>query len=146
MSTPPPWGQEPDPSATPPPPPPQAPYQPYGAPGPVPSPYGAQSPPAQTNPLAVGSLIVSICSAVFCCGLPGIAGAIMGHIARKQIREQPGQTGEGLALGGIIVGWIAFGISIVLVVLYVVLIVIFGVWAESVTDCYYDEEGIYVCD
>ncbi len=146
MSTPP-WSQEPDPQATPPPPPPapQTPYQPYGAP-PVPSPYGPQSPPTQTSPLAVGSLIVSIGSAVFCCGLPGIAGAIMGHVARKQIREQPDQTGDGLALGGIIVGWIGFVLSILLVVLYVVLIVIFGVWAESVDDCYYDGNGVYVCD
>src|SRR5215207_6461028 len=109
------------------------PYQPYGAP--PPSPYGPPAVPAQTNPLAVGSLIVSIGSAVFCCGLPGIAGAIMGHVARKQIREQPNQTGEGLALGGIIVGWIAFGLSILLVILYVVLIVIFGVWADSVSNC-----------
>ena len=68
----------------------------------------------------------------------------MGHVARKQIREQ-GQTGEGLALGGIIVGWIGFGLSIAVVIFYVVVIVIFGVWAESVDDCYYNDNGTYVC-
>jgi hypothetical protein len=124
-----PWGQEPE-DQTGPPPPPSGPYQPYGTPA-SPSPYGTYSAPAQTNPLAVGSLIVSIGGAVFCCGLPSIAGAIMGHVARKQIREQ-GQTGDGLALGGIIVGWIAFVLSILLLVGYVLLIVVFGIWADSV--------------
>ena len=150
MSTPP-WGQEPEGQPEPPPPPsgnyapygqqPPSPYPPYGG---TPSPYSATPPPTQTNPLAVGSLIVSIGSVVFCCGLPGIAGAIMGHVARKQIREQ-GQSGDGLALGGIIVGWIAFVLSLLAVILYVVLIVILGVWAESADDCSYTDDGVYVC-
>lgn len=148
MSTPP-WGEQPAEQSPPPPPPspygppqpPASPYQPYGAP---PAPYGSFQPTQQTNGLAIGSLIVSIASVVFCCGLPGIAGAIMGHIARKQIREQ-GQAGDGMALGGIIVGWAAFGLALAGVILYVVLIVVFGVWAESV-DCYYDSDGDYVCD
>jgi hypothetical protein len=148
MSTPP-WGEQPAEQGPPPPPPspygqqqpPGSPYQPYGAP---PAPYGSFQPTQQTNGLAIGSLIVSIASVVFCCGLPGIAGAIMGHIARKQIREQ-GQAGDGLALGGIIVGWAAFGLALAGVIFYVVVIVIFGVWAESV-DCYYDSDGDYVCD
>lgn len=148
MSTPP-WGEQPaEQRPSPPPPspygqpqPPASPYQPYGAP---PAPYGSFQPTQQTNGLAIGSLIVSIASVVFCCGLPGIAGAIMGHIARKQIREQ-GQAGDGMALGGIIVGWAAFGLALAGVILYVVLIVIFGVWAES-ADCYYDRDGDYVCD
>jgi hypothetical protein len=148
MSTPP-WGEQPAEQGPPPPPPspygqqqpPGSPYQPYGAP---PAPYGSFQPTQQTNGLAIGSLIVSIASVVFCCGLPGIAGAIMGHIARKQIREQ-GQAGDGLALGGIIVGWAAFGLALAAVIFYVVVIVIFGVWAESV-DCYYDSDGDYVCD
>jgi hypothetical protein len=117
-----------------------SPYQPYAAP----SPYGGFQPVQQTNGLAIGSLIVSIASVVLCCGLPGIAGAIMGHIARKQIREQ-GQAGDGMALGGIIVGWAAFGLSLAAVIFYVVVIVIFGVWADSV-DCYTDSDGVYVCE
>ena len=141
MSTPP-WGQEPENQPGPPPPPPGQ-YQPYGAP---PSPYGPFQPTPQVNPLAVGSLVVSIASVVFCCGLPGIAGAIMGHTARKQIRQQPNQTGEGLALGGIIVGWVAFALSLAVVIFYVVLIVIFGVFADSVDDCYYDSGDNYVCN
>jgi hypothetical protein len=143
MSTPPPWGQEPEPPTTPPPPPPTgSPYAPYGAP---PSPYGSFQPPQQTNGLAIASLIVSIGSLVFCCGIPAVVGAILGHVARKQIREQD-QAGEGLALGGIIVGWIAFGLGMALLIFYVVVVLILGVWAESVDDCYYNDNGNYVCN
>lgn len=146
MSTPP-WGQEPE-GQPGPPPPPSGPYPVYGQQ--PPSPYGTFQPGTQTNPLAVGSLIVSLVSLVFCCGVPGIAGALMGHAARRQMRQQPDQTGDGLALGGIIVGWIAFALALAAAILYVVLIVIFGVWAESIDDsfddCYYDDNGSYVCD
>ncbi|KAA1415823.1 DUF4190 domain-containing protein [Nocardioides humilatus] len=149
----PPWGEEPSADATPPPPPPppsnpygqqQAmPYQPYGG---APSPYTPFQATPQTNGLAIGSLIVSIASIVLCCGFPGIVGAILGHIARRQIKEDPNQTGEGLALGGIIVGWVAFVLSLVGVVLWI-LIVAVGVFAgSSVDDCSTDSDGYYVCD
>lgn len=55
-----------------------------------------------TNGLAIASLIVSIL------GL-GPIGAIMGHIARRQIRER-NEQGDGLALAGIIVGWVTTAI------------------------------------
>ena len=147
MSTPP-WGEQP-PESSPPPPPnpygqqqqPGSPYQPYGAP----SPYGAFPQTQQTNGLAVASLIVSIVSLVMCCGWPGIAGAIMGHVARKQIREQ-GQAGDGMALAGVIVGWAGFALAVVGTILYVVLVVGLGLWADSSVDCYYDNNGTYVCD
>jgi hypothetical protein len=146
MSTPP-WGQEPGQQPGPPPPPPYgqqpgSPYQPYGGP---PSPYGGYPTAPQTNGLAIASLVVSLGSVLLCCWFPGIVGAIMGHVARKQIRQQPNQTGEGMALAGIIVGWIAFGLAVLGSILYIVLIVILGVWAESV-DCYTDSDGVYVCD
>lgn len=157
MSTPP-WGEQPEGSTPPPEPPPEpppvspppppspygqpaaSPYQPYGAP---PTPYGAFQPTQQTNGLAIASLVVSIGSIVLCCGVPGIVGAILGHVARKQIKEQD-QAGDGMALAGIIVGWVSFGLVLVLGILYVVLIVIVGVWAESVDDCY-DDYGNYTC-
>lgn len=148
MSTPP-WGHEPESGeSTPPPPPspgqydpPAAPYQPYA----VGSPYGGYQTVPQTNGLAIASLVVSIAGLVVCCGLPGVVGAIMGHVARKQIKEQPNQTGEGMALAGIIVGWASFGLIVIGTILWVVLVIV-GVVAGSSTDCYYDSDGDYVCD
>ena len=55
-----------------------------------------------TNGLAIASMITSILGF-------GPIGAIMGHIARKQIRER-GEQGDGFALAGIIVGWVTTGI------------------------------------
>jgi len=76
--------------------PPQAGY----APG---QPYGQQYMVAQpTNGLAIASMIVSILGF-------GPIGAIMGHIARRQIRER-NEQGDGFALAGIIVGWITTAI------------------------------------
>jgi hypothetical protein len=66
--------------------------------------------------MAVASLITSIAGVLtlFCYGvgiIAGIVGAILGHVARRRIRES-GQDGAGLALSGIIIGWIATGLGI----------------------------------
>jgi hypothetical protein len=55
-----------------------------------------------TNGLAIASMIVSILGF-------GPVGAIMGHIARRQIQER-GEQGDGFALAGIIVGWVTTGV------------------------------------
>jgi hypothetical protein len=55
-----------------------------------------------TNGLAIASMIVAILGF-------GPIGAIMGHIARNQIRER-GEQGDGFALAGIIVGWVTTGL------------------------------------
>jgi hypothetical protein len=51
--------------------------------------------------------------AALVCAVIGLGpiGAILGHVARKQIRET-GEQGDGMALAGIIVGWITTGIVV----------------------------------
>ena len=73
--------------------------------------YPAPGPVRQTNGLAIASMVVSLASIVIC-GFPAIVGAIMGHVARKQIRER-GEDGDGMALTGVIVGWIVFALSVI---------------------------------
>ncbi|WP_192808155.1 DUF4190 domain-containing protein [Hoyosella subflava] len=104
---PPPYGQQYppghgwDPSMPPPPLPPS-----YGSPPGYQQPgLPQQPPPPRTNGLAVGSLVVSLVSTFACCGAIGFVGALMGHVARGQIRAT-GEQGDGLALAGIIIGWI----------------------------------------
>jgi Domain of unknown function (DUF4190)/Protein of unknown function (DUF2510) len=79
--------------------------------------YGAMAPVApSTNGFAIASLVCSIVGLAMC-GVPGILGVIFGHVARGQIRSSNGrETGEGLALAGLIIGylWIA-GILLVVV-------------------------------
>jgi len=68
--------------------------QPAGAYG-----TGFAPPRPTTNGLAIASLVV----ALSCIAAP--VGAILGHVARRQIRQR-GESGDGLALAGIIIGWV----------------------------------------
>lgn len=130
------WGQAP----TGPPPPPGLPS--YGAPAvgygaPTGPPPGQFYPPYQptttvyptgskTNGLAIASLVCSL--AGFFCGITAPLGLIFGFVARGQIKRSAGlQTGNGLAIAGIIVG----GIICLLIVLWIVLVVAFGTLSFS---------------
>lgn len=102
----------------------------YGAPPGHPHTYGhaypayPYQPQARTNGLAIASMVLSIVGAVllFCYligGAPALLGAVLGHVARKHVRER-GEAGDGMALAGIIVGWTVAGIAIVLLILAVI--------------------------
>ncbi len=72
--------------------------------------YGAQyaypgAAPEGTNGLAIASLVCSLVGLVTI--LPAIPGVILGFVARSQIRARGGrQGGAGLALAGIIIGFV----------------------------------------
>ena len=59
--------------------------------------------------MAIVSLILSLAGLVTVVTAP--IGAVLGHMARRQIRET-GEEGDGLALAGIIVGWIITGLFV----------------------------------
>jgi DUF1707 SHOCT-like domain/Domain of unknown function (DUF4190) len=84
-------------------------YQAGGYPIPVPS-YPPQARP--TNGLAIGSLV---------CALMGISlpAVIMGHIARAQIADKH-EGGDGLAVAGLVVGWLGMAAWTLLFILAVV--------------------------
>jgi hypothetical protein len=93
--------------------------------------YGYPPPPPKANSMAVAAMAVSIASAVamvcaFCFSLlavvplgGGATGAILGFVARRQIRER-GERGDGMALAGIIVGLIAAALGVLLLALMVI--------------------------
>jgi uncharacterized protein DUF4190 len=72
-----------------------------------PSPYGqpqyAYGPQTRTNGLAIASLVCSLAGLATCISAP--VGIVLGHIAKRQIRET-GEQGEGLANAGLWVGYI----------------------------------------
>jgi Domain of unknown function (DUF4190) len=99
---------------------PQYPSPPYPYAPPYPPPYG-YAPPKARSSLAVASMVTSIVGAatLVCWGLGGVVGlvgAILGHVARRRIRSS-GEAGDGMALAGIVVGWIVLGLGIVVAVL-----------------------------
>jgi hypothetical protein len=87
----------------------------YGYPG-----YPMVAVQNRTNPMSIVSMVLSLVGAalLFCYGVGGVfgvAGAILGHIARKQTKAR-GEQGEGMALAGIIVGWIVLALGVIIVI------------------------------
>jgi hypothetical protein len=76
----------------------QYPPSPYGQPQ-----YVGYGPQTRTNSLAIASLVCSLAGLVTCISAP--VGIVLGHIAKRQIRET-GEQGEGLANAGLWVGYI----------------------------------------
>ena len=108
----------------------------YPAPAP-PEPTGYTAPPPgytalgshpvhgvkQTETMAIVALVLSLMGPASC-GMSSLAGAILGRIALRKIREYPDHLeGEGLAKAAVIVGWIMFGVFVLVALAYVALIV-----------------------
>jgi uncharacterized membrane protein len=87
------------------PPPGQQHYPPY-------QPYQAYPPVRPTNGLAVAALVCGI--AAFVTGFTCIPAIICGHMARRQIRRT-GEQGDGLAVAGLILGYVSVVLFIVAV-------------------------------
>ena len=81
-------------------------YSPYGQP-----PYAAYAPQTRTNGLAIASLVCSLAGLATCISAP--VGIVLGHIAKRQIRET-GEQGEGLANAGLWVGYILTVLGVLL--------------------------------
>ena len=78
------------------------PQQPY-----PPQPYGyGYPPPRRTNGLAIASMVLGI---VWLYWIGSVLALVFGYIARKQIRER-GESGDGMAIAGIVLGWVGVGI------------------------------------
>ncbi|MER5702354.1 DUF4190 domain-containing protein [Micromonospora sp. NPDC002296] len=102
-------------------------YPPAGYPG-----YGYPQPP-RTNGLAIAALVLALVGIASCITAP--VGAIMGHVAQKQIR-QTGEGGEGMAKAAIIVGWILTGLIVLGIIFYIVMIGI-AIYAGSTSSSSY---------
>ncbi|WP_433389643.1 DUF4190 domain-containing protein [Micromonospora sp. KLBMP9576] len=91
------------------------------APAAYPPPYPAYgyAPPPRTNGLAIAALVLALVGITSCITAP--VGAILGHVAQKQIRET-GEGGDGMAKAAIIVGWIVTGLFVLGIILYAALI------------------------
>jgi hypothetical protein len=92
-------------------------YPGYGTPY---SPYGQTTNGKATAALwtGIGSLVL-----IFCCGagIVGIVAVVLGAIARGEIKRSGGmQTGDGMAIAGIVMGAIAFVLGLVVLVLLVI--------------------------
>jgi hypothetical protein len=95
--------------AAPPPPPPPAPYgqHPQGAPI-----YYAPVAMVRNNGLAIASLVLGI---LWIYWIGSVLAVIFGHVALGQISRSNGsQQGRGMAIAGLVLGWIGVGILLLL--------------------------------
>lgn len=69
----------------------------------------------KTNGFAIASMVLGI---IWIYWIGSILALVFGYIARGQIRRSQGtQSGEGMAIAGIVLGWIGVGILLLLIVL-----------------------------
>jgi len=109
----------------------QEPYAPggYAQPQQYGAPQQYATPGRGTNVMAILSLVLSILGLFTCITAP--IGAILGHVAKRQI-AQSGEEGRGLATAGVIIGW-------AIVALYLIgtaVVVIIGIAASDGTSTY----------
>ena len=74
-------------------------------------------PASQTNKKAMWSLITSLAGLVCCGFILGIVAIVLGVSARKEIK-QTGQSGDGMALAGIIIGAFAILSGVIVGIYY----------------------------
>ena len=75
--------------------------------------HSAPSTMRTTNGFAVAALVLGILGWSMLPVLGSIGAIIFGHIARGQIRRSNGnEDGDGLALAGLILGWVSVGLAI----------------------------------
>lgn len=95
----------------------------YGAPA-----YGAPvfQPRPPTDGMALGAFLTSLLSLVltFACGVTIIGcpvGAVLGHVALRRIARN-GAEGRGLALAGVIIGWIGTALLVLGIAIFVAVV------------------------
>lgn len=107
------------------------PYPPPGYPvyGDPYDPYRPTKPPG-TNGKAIAALVTSLAGALFC-GLPSIAGIILGIVAMRETKRT-GQDGFGLAVAGVAIG----AVVVALIVLYIAFVVVLAAGTATSPDSY----------
>lgn len=108
---------------------------PTGYPAPWPE-YGPYPPPppapawesSGTEGMAIASLILGIFGLV-CAGLlAAVPAVVLGHLARGRIRRT-WQGGAGMALAGLILGYVTIGINAVVFLFWVLYVVVIAIFA-----------------
>jgi hypothetical protein len=87
-----------------------------------PAPPAPPTPPAPSVPtsgLAIASLVLAVGGLTILPLIGSIVAIILGYMARNDIRRRPNEVaGDGIATAGIVLGWIAVGLSVLGLLLF----------------------------
>jgi hypothetical protein len=73
-----------------------------------------------TSSLAVISLVFGILGWTLLPAVGALVAVITGHMARAEIRRSAGQLeGDGMAVAGLVLGWLAIGLAIAAVLAFI---------------------------
>ena len=111
---------------------PQATYgAPYGQPGSTPlgvGPYGAPMPASTgTNGMSIAALVLGI---LWIYGIGSILSLVFGYISLGQIKRDPRQKGKGMAIAGVVLGWVGI-VGAIIVIAFIVYAAQSGVYDTS---------------
>jgi len=95
---------------------------------PPPPPPGHVSRPYNTWAIVSASFAASTILGSWCLG--GLIAVVTGHVARSQIKRT-GEAGEGLALAGLIAGYISIGLFFLFVLAYIAFFALFFIFAAT---------------
>jgi len=73
---------------------------------------------AKTNTLSIVALVAGIAGLTVVPFVSSIVAVVTGHMARKEVRRT-GEQGEGLALAGLITGYIGLGLGLLVAILLI---------------------------
>jgi hypothetical protein len=83
-------------------------------PEPPPPPVVDYGTPMQTSGMAIASLVMGIAGWTLLPLVGSILAIILGYAARRDIRRRPNElTGEGMAIAGLVLGWIMVVLSVI---------------------------------
>jgi MFS family permease len=77
-----------------------------------------------TNTKAVLAFVFGLLGIILIPFIGSIIAVVFGHMARQELRDRPEETGDGLALAGLIMGWIMLAIIGLLLAIFIVLLLI----------------------
>ncbi|WP_305803989.1 DUF4190 domain-containing protein [Stenotrophomonas sp. YIM B06876] len=92
-------------------------------------------PPRQTSSYAVISLVAGILGWTLLPFLGSLGAIIFGHMARGEIRRSNGQLdGDGLAVTGLVLGWVSVALWVLAILAFLAFILFFGglAWLAAV--------------
>jgi len=95
-------------------------------------PSGVSNPSSQLTPteqdakagsgLAIGSFVTSLALIFLSAGFLSFIGAILGHVSLSKLRKSGSTQNRGLAVSGVIIGWVATAIAWIFLIGFIMLI------------------------